>query len=153
MRDRTALLLGTFFGTGYWPWGPGTAGSAATLLLYLAFRPALSGWWLVASAAALFLPGVWAAGECERIFGRTDPPRVVVDEVIGQAITLAAIPAASQVWKLWLSGFIIFRVFDIVKPFPIRRLERLPGGWGIVIDDVMAGVYGAIVLRLALYLL
>ena len=152
MRNRVAILIGTFFGAGYWPWGPGTAGSAATLLLYLAFRPALSGLWLLVFAAILLLPGVWAAGECERIFQRTDPGRVVIDEVIGQAITLAVLPAAPAAsWKLWLFGFILFRGFDIVKPFPIRRLERLPGGWGIVLDDALAGVYGAVVLRLAVY--
>ena len=154
LSDRAAVTLGTFFGTGFWPWGPGTAGSVAAVLLYLAFRPALSGMWLLVSAAVLFLPSVWAATECERIFGTTDPGKVVVDEVIGQAITLSVIPAASRMasgWHLWLAGFILFRVLDITKPFPIRRLERLPGGWGIITDDALAGIYGAIVLGLVIH--
>jgi phosphatidylglycerophosphatase A len=152
--DRVAILLGTFFGAGYWPWGPGTAGSAAALLIYLVSRPALSGVWLLVAAALLYLPGVWAATECERIWGKTDPGKVVVDEVIGQWITLAVIPAAAgfgERWQLWLAGFIIFRALDITKPFPIRRLERLPGGWGIITDDALAGVYGAIILGAAIH--
>ena len=79
----------------------------------------------------------------------------MVDEVIGQAITLAVIPASTagfEGWKMWLAGLIIFRGFDIVKPFPIRRLEQLPGGYGIVTDDVLAGIYGAVILYLAVRL-
>jgi phosphatidylglycerophosphatase A len=80
---------------------------------------------------------------------------VVIDEVIGQAITLAVIPASETGlggWKMWLAGLIIFRGFDIVKPYPIRRLEHLPGGYGIITDDVLAGIYGAVILYLAIRL-
>ncbi|SRR5579871_1551823 len=152
---RLAIVIGTFFGAGFFPVGPGTAGSIAMVALYLLCRPALSGWWLIAFAAAIYGPAVWAAGECERIYQRTDPGCVVIDEVIGQAVTLSVIPAAGRGfgdWKMWLAGLIIFRGFDIVKPFPIRRLERLPGGWGIVTDDALAGVYGAALLYAALRL-
>src|SRR5206468_2265642 len=154
MGNRIAVVLGTFFGAGFLPKAPGTAGSLAALVLYLALRPALSGWWLLAAVALLVLPGVWAAGVCERVFRKTDPAQVVVDEVIGQAITLAVIPAAPAGfggWKVWLAGFIIFRGLDIAKPFPIRRLERLPAGWGIVTDDVAAGIYGAAILGAAIH--
>jgi len=154
MKQRIAVVIGTFFGAGFFPVAPGTAGSAAALLIYLFARPALSGWWLIVAAALLYPPAVWAAGVCEQVFHKTDPGQVVIDEVIGQAITLAVIPAAAAGfggWKLWLSGFILFRAFDIAKPFPIRRLEKLPGGYGIVTDDVLAGIYGAVVLRIAMY--
>jgi phosphatidylglycerophosphatase A len=121
--------------------------------IYLVFRPALEGWWLIVLAVVLYAPAVWAAGVCERIYKKTDPGCVVIDEVIGQAITLAVIPASPAGlggWKMWLAGLIIFRGFDIAKPFPIRRLERLPGGYGIITDDVLAGVYGAGILYVAL---
>lgn len=151
---RLAVILGTWFGAGYFPVAPGTAGSAAALAIYLVARPALSEWWLIVAAALLYPVGVWAAGVCETVFRKTDPGQVVIDEVIGQAITLAVIPAAPAGfggWKLWLGGFILFRAFDMAKPFPIRRLEKLPGGYGIITDDVLAGVYGAIVLEAAIY--
>jgi phosphatidylglycerophosphatase A len=154
MKERLAVVVGTFFGVGFFPVAPGTAGSAAALLIYLAARPTLSGWWLIVAPALLYAPAVWAAGVCERIFKKTDPGQVVIDEVIGQAITLAVIPAAPAGfggWKLWLTGLILFRAFDIAKPFPIRRLEKLPGGYGIITDDVLAGIYGAVVLRMAMY--
>jgi phosphatidylglycerophosphatase A len=152
---RLAIVVGTFFGAGFFSVGPGTAGSIATVALYLLCRPALAGWWLIAFAAVIYGPAVWAAGECEKIYGRTDPGCVVIDEVIGQAVTLSVIPVAGRGfgdWKMWLAGLIIFRGFDIVKPFPIRRLERLPRGWGIVTDDALAGVYGAALLYAALKL-
>jgi phosphatidylglycerophosphatase A len=151
--DRLAAAIGTFFGAGLFPWAPGTVGSIAMVAIYLAFRPILAGWWLIGLAAVLYAPAVWAAGVCERIYKKTDPGCVVIDEVIGQAITLAVIPASPAGlggWKMWLAGLIIFRGFDIAKPFPIRRLERLPGGYGIITDDVLAGVYGAGILYLAL---
>jgi len=154
-KDRLAVIIGTFFGAGLFPWAPGTVGSIAALAIYLAARPALSAWWLIVAAAALYAPAVWAAGVCERIYKKTDPGCVVIDEVIGQAITLAVIPASETGlggWKIWLAGLIIFRGFDIAKPFPIRRLERLPGGYGIITDDVLAGIYGAVILYLAMRL-
>ncbi len=154
MRDRAAVAIGTAFGTGLIPLAPGTWGSLVMVAAYLALRPALSEWWLFVAAAVLYYPGVWAAGICERVFRKTDPGQVVIDEVIGQAITLAVIPTAPAGfggWKLWLAGFILFRAFDITKPFPTRLLERLPGGYGIVSDDVMAGIYGAAVLKAIMY--
>jgi phosphatidylglycerophosphatase A len=99
---------------------------------------------LAAASLALFAIGVWAAGEAEKFFGRTDPGQVVVDEVVGQMLTFLLIPHAT--WKWLVGGFLLFRAFDIVKPFPARQAERIPRGWGIMVDDVIAGVYGLAVL-------
>lgn len=153
-RERAGVLLGTFFGAGYFPVAPGTAGSALTVLISVALGPASNGLLLLAAAALLYAPACWAAGVCEQVFAQKDPGRVVIDEVAGQMITLAAVPTHLTWggWKYWLAGFILFRVFDIAKPFPIRRLERLPGGIGVVTDDVAAGAYGYAVLKTALFL-
>ncbi len=142
--NRAGLALGTFLGAGYFPRAPGTFASAITAALCLAFWPArLSPLWLLAGAAALYLPGVWAAGQCEDHFGRHDPSHAVIDEVAGQMLALAAVPSlALGQWKYTLLGFILFRVFDIVKPFPARRSEKLPRGFGIMTDDCIAGIYG-----------
>jgi phosphatidylglycerophosphatase A len=99
---------------------------------------------LAAASLALFAAGVWAAGEAETFFGRTDPGQVVIDEVVGQMLTFLVIPHAT--WKWLVGGFLLFRTFDIVKPFPARQAERIPRGWGIMLDDVIAGVYGLAVL-------
>jgi phosphatidylglycerophosphatase A len=99
---------------------------------------------LAAALLALFAAGVWAAGEAETFFGRTDPGQVVIDEVVGQMLTFLVIPQAT--WKWLVGGFLLFRTFDIVKPFPARQAERIPRGWGIMLDDVIAGVYGLAVL-------
>ena len=98
-------------------------------------------------AALLFLPAVWAAGLTARTLQKKDPGLVVVDEVIGQWIALAG--ARTLTWETYLAAFVLFRLFDIWKPPPVRQLEALPGGWGINADDVMAGIYAALVLRLA----
>jgi phosphatidylglycerophosphatase A len=94
---------------------------------------------LGATAVVVFFLGVWAAGEAEKFFGRTDPGQVVIDEVAGQMITFLASPGPS--WKWLLAGFVLFRIFDVLKPFPAGRAERLPRGWGIMLDDVVAGGY------------
>jgi phosphatidylglycerophosphatase A len=149
---RWATLVATFFGVGYLRPGPGTWGSAATVLL----------WWLVARwiahswqpwAAALLaltavLVGIPAATQVARASSRKDPQFVVIDEVAGQLITLIAAPTT---WQSLLLGFILFRAFDIVKPPPVRQLERLPEGVGIVVDDVGAGLYGLAVMQVVLH--
>jgi phosphatidylglycerophosphatase A len=140
---RFAVLLATFGGLGYSPVS-GTAGSLAAVgIAYLAVQAGLPMWGLAVAAVVLFWPGVWAAGVVEREAAKTDPSEVVVDEVIGQWLALAA--ADPQRWEHWLGAFVLFRLFDVLKPFPIRRFERLPGGWGIVCDDVAAGLCAMIV--------
>ena len=146
VANVVATPIATWLGCGYSPVAPGTAGSAAALLIAVVLHSWL-GWppfWFAILAAALCLPGIWAAGVMARVEGREDPGIVVVDEVIGQWVTIAA--AHTMNWKSVLAAFVLFRLFDIWKPFPVRRLERLPSGWGIVADDVMAGVYGAVVI-------
>jgi len=149
MKNRLAAAIATGLGCGYAPAAPGTAGSLAALLVAWLLVE-LAGWrqlhlaWLSAAAAAL---GVWAAGVVARQRGHQDPAVVVADEIVGQWITLVGV--TSYNWKSWLLALVLFRLFDIWKPPPVRRLERLPAGVGIVADDVMAGVYGAVVLFLA----
>jgi phosphatidylglycerophosphatase A len=144
--SKLARLLATWFGCGYSPFAPGTAGSAAALAIGLAlhYGAGFTGWHFAVLAASLFLPGVWAAGVIERESKLKDPSIVVVDEVIGQWIALAG--ALPFQWPLAVASFFLFRFFDVLKPPPVRQLESLRGGWGINADDVMAGVYaGAVV--------
>lgn len=147
--DAMALAIATWFGCGYFPFGPGTLGSAAALLIAWLLHTKL-GWPPIAfaiAAAVLFVPAVLAANRAASLLGRKDPGMVVVDEVLGQWIALAGVLTLN--WKSWLAAFVLFRLFDIWKPPPVRRLEALPGGMGIVADDVMAGLYGSLVLVLA----
>ena len=151
---RIGVFIATCAYVGYAPVAPGTFGSAAGLVLFYALRHHGSTIVEPVSEAvaigALFAVGVWAASEAERHFGRTDPGAVVIDEVIGMLITLAFIPVNLTGA---IVGFFVFRVLDIVKPWPARRLERLHGGFGIVLDDVMAGIYGNLVMWGLIYLL
>jgi phosphatidylglycerophosphatase A len=149
---RWATLVATFFGAGRLHPAPGTWGSLAAALL----------WWLLAAplpAASrvpviLFLVvvttaiGIPAATLEARGCGKKDPQHVVIDEVAGQLVTLIACPI---LWKPLLAGFILFRAFDIVKPPPIRSLEKLPEGTGIVVDDLGAGIYGLVILQVLLH--
>lgn len=144
-RPGAAVWIATCFGVGYFPLAPGTAGSAVGLALVVGIgRLPLARHWLVAIVAAAAIGigalGVWAAGRAEKFFGRVDPGQVVIDEVVGQMLTLLLQPDAT--WKWLLAGFALFRLLDVVKPFPARSLERAPGGWGIMLDDVAAGAYG-----------
>ncbi|HUZ45035.1 MAG TPA: phosphatidylglycerophosphatase A [Terriglobia bacterium] len=148
-RRSPAVWIGTVAGTGYFPYAPGTVGSAVGIGLVAAFGaiPVAQAWRAVLlglGAGAIFAVGVWSAGGCEKFFGRTDPGQVVIDEVVGQAVAFLLVPHAS--WKLLLAGFALFRLFDITKPFPASRAERLPAGWGIMVDDVVAGIYAMIVM-------
>jgi len=137
-------LLATWFGCGLSPAAPGTAGSLAALAIAIPLHYVYGSGRLtfLLLAAILLFPGIWAADVVAKREGVQDPGLVVVDEVIGQWITLAAAPVFN--WKTWLLAFALFRIFDIWKPPPARQFERLPGGWGIVADDVMAGLYGAL---------
>lgn len=143
IASRLAALLATWFGCGLVPKGPGTAGALGALLV--AYLVPVSPWILT---AIFLVPGIWAAGVHARVTGRLDPQDVVIDEVLGQWITLAA-AVHTHTWQPWLLAFILFRLFDITKPWPIRRLEHLPGGFGIIFDDVLAGLFGAVVMQVA----
>ena len=165
-NPRLALFIATACGLGYMPVAPGTWGSLGGMLLYFVvqvvfpptFVPGLRksfedpGWsatWAGISIMAVIAAlGVWSATTAARFWNVSDPQRVVIDEVSGQhmAYLLAMAPLN---WKYLLLGFILFRVFDIWKPFPARQAESLPGGWGIMADDWVAGIYAAIGLWLA----
>ena len=137
-----ALAIATCFGVGYVPVAPGTFGSLAGLALWLVL-PA-SPFAQAAAIVATFAAGAWASSVAERHFRSTDPGPAVVDEVMGMLVTMFMNPAG------WLSagaGFLLFRLFDVIKPYPANRLEHLPGGAGVMADDFMAGVYANLSLR------
>jgi phosphatidylglycerophosphatase A len=138
-RQPLPYALATFFGCGYSPIAPGTAGSLAAILIALALHSRAM---LLLLSALLLLPAIWSAGKVAQQESRKDPQIVVIDEVLGQWITLAG--TATLNWKSFLAAFILFRLLDIWKPPPVRQLEALSGGFGIVADDLMAGLYGAL---------
>jgi phosphatidylglycerophosphatase A len=142
-----ALAFATVCGVGYAPIAPGTFGTAAGLLL----------WWLLGKSLSvqataivvIFVVGSWSGNIAERHFGRTDPGQVVVDEVMGMLITLFYNPVG---WRGALAGFLLFRVADVIKPYPANRLERLHGGVGVMADDGMAAIYANLALRAVLWI-
>lgn len=142
---RLAVLLSTVGYIGYFPVAPGTAGSAAGLVLYALVIMSGAAWLQAAAIVIVFAVGAWAATISERYFGGIDPGPVVIDEVLGMLITLAFVPVGL---KGAVIGFFIFRVLDVVKPFPANRLERLHGGLGVMADDAAAAMYGNVLMRL-----
>jgi phosphatidylglycerophosphatase A len=147
-----AKLAATFFGVGHLKPGPGTWGSLATMLSWAVLSHFLPGAWVVPTnillACLAIAVGIPAATRVARATQIKDPQFVVIDETAGQLITLIGAPLS---WKSFLAGFILFRAFDIVKPPPVRQLERLPEGAGIVVDDVAAGLYGLVVMQILLH--
>jgi phosphatidylglycerophosphatase A len=144
LTTRLAVFLSTVGYLGYFPFAPGTIGSAAGLVVYAAVAAAGSRWVEAAAIVVVFGVGAWASTIAERYFGGIDPGPVVVDEVLGMLVTLAFVPVG---FKGAVVGFFVFRVLDVIKPFPAGRLERLHGGIGVMADDAAAAVYGNIVMR------
>ncbi|MCH7949146.1 MAG: phosphatidylglycerophosphatase A [Candidatus Dadabacteria bacterium] len=144
MRKGIAKLIATVFYVGLIPIAPGTFGTIAAIPLFyaLSFTPL---YLYLAITVLIILISVWASGVAEEIFGKTDPGVVVADEVCGYLVTMILVPVT--LGNIFF-GFLLFRLFDIAKPYPIRKFERLPGGLGIVMDDVMAGVYSCITLHI-----
>ena len=146
-RPRIALALATVGGIGYVPFAPGTFGSAVGVLV----------WWLLGPSpivqaiaiVAIFVAGAWSGTVCERHCSSTDPGHVIVDEVVGMLITLFLVPVGSAGA---FAGFLLFRLADVVKPYPANRFESLHGGLGVMADDCMAGVYANLALRVMLAL-
>ena len=146
-QPRIALALATVGGIGYVPFAPGTFGSAVGVLL----------WWLLGPSqvvqavaiVAIFGAGVWSGTVCERHCSSTDPGHVIIDEVVGMLITLFLVPVG---WAGASAGFLLFRLADVVKPYPANRFESLHGGLGVMADDCMAGVYANLALRVMLAL-
>lgn len=164
--DVAAFLIATAGGAGMIPWGPGTWGSLVGLAIVYALIVAipsdpltLQNWLIIASVVTCGT-GIWAGNRAERIFGRKDPGQVVIDEVCGQIITfvffapyLTHLQKFGARWEWWLiPGFLLFRAADIFKPYPINKLQDLEGGFGVMMDDVLAGIYAAVALSLVLQL-
>jgi len=174
--DYLALAIATC-GVGYFPIAPGTMGSLVGVGMYVLLWRAdlevdlayLDGtgfsraytfwvpsfllmWTLPLFIVGLSLVGIWAASRAERLFGRKDPSQVVIDEVAGQLVTFMFVPAYFLHPLMILTGFVLFRAFDIIKPYPIRQIEGLHGGLGIVGDDIVAGLYAGAVLALVVLL-
>ena len=147
---RLAVFLATAGYSGYFPIAPGTVGSAVGLVLYAAMRWLDPPYFAAAELAVmvcLFVAGVWAGTTAERYFGGIDPGPIVLDEVVGMLLTLAFIPVGATGA---VAGFFLFRIFDVIKPFPARRFEALHGGLGVMADDAMAAVYANVSLRLVM---
>jgi phosphatidylglycerophosphatase A len=147
---RFAVFVATVAYCGYFPIAPGTVGSAAGLVVYALV------WWVHSPVLetglilGLFVLGIWAGTTAERYFGGIDPGPIVIDEVVGMLITLAFIPVG---WSAALAGFFLFRIFDVIKPYPAGRFERLHGGLGVMSDDAMAAVYANLSLRVLMWML
>jgi len=145
---RAAVLIATVGYVGYAPIAPGTAGSAAGLALFFLLRATGLVWLEPIAAVALFAIGAWAGNIAERYFGGIDPGPVVIDEVLGMIVTLMFVPVS---WLGAVAGFLVFRVLDVVKPWPARQMESLHGGVGVMADDAMAAVYGNAVMWLLVW--
>jgi phosphatidylglycerophosphatase A len=139
------LGLATWFGAGLIPKAPGTWGSLAALPFAWLILHFGGLWWLAGGIGLVFLVGWWASEIYVTGTGQADPGAIVIDEVAGQWIAL--LPAATSIWWHWLVGFVLFRFFDIVKPWPIGWADRrVRGGFGVMIDDVIAGIYAGVLL-------
>ena len=142
--NRVGLFIATCGYLGHVPVAPGTFGSALGLVVFFAVRSADSTLVELSTIILLFAVGIWAGTVAERHYGGVDPAPVVLDEVVGMLITLALLPVSATGA---IVGFFVFRVFDVVKPWPSARFERLPGGLGVMADDGMAGLYGNLAMR------
>lgn len=144
MREGAAKLIATFFYVGLIPVAPGTFGTLAAIPLFWIISGVPIYIYLLITVVVIGV-SVWAAAETEKIYGRRDPGQIVADEVAGYLVTMILIPPTATYIVV---GFFLFRILDILKPPPVRRLEKLPRGWGIVIDDVGAGVYACVLMHL-----
>ena len=147
MNEKLIKLLATGFGSGLAPYAPGTMGTLVGVVICLLCLPLP--WPLrLLIVIALSALSIYVAQQAEKIYQKKDDQRIVIDEIIG--IQIAMLPVAITVLHLCV-GFVLFRIFDILKPFPINNLQRLPGGWGVVIDDVVAGIYAGAVMWLLMF--
>jgi len=142
--QRLGLFIATFGYIGYAPLAPGTFGSAAGLAVFFAVRSTGSVAVELLVIVALFAIGIWSGTVAEHHFGGVDPGPIVIDEVLGMLVTLALLPVTPTGA---LVGFLVFRILDVIKPWPSARFEHLPGGLGVMADDGMAAIYGNLVMR------
>ena len=149
--DRLAIAIATAGGAGFLPKAPGTAGAIVGVFIYVLMEAAHAGAYYPHAIIFFFIVGIWASSRVEHLWGH-DAQRIVIDEVVGQMITFGVAAGRYQLTGFYiLLGFGLFRLFDITKPFPIRRLERLKGGLGVIADDVGAGLYALAMLTLLRY--
>jgi len=146
MNPKIAHLVASIFFTGKLPIAPGTWGSLVALVIWYLTIPYISSITLIVTIVIILGLGVYTSSITEKYFKENDPSSVVIDEWVGQWIALLFIPQ-SVVWGV--IAFALFRIFDIWKPYPIRKLDELDGGWGIMLDDVLAGVYSLIIIQVA----
>ncbi len=144
-------IIGTGFGSGFWPWGPGTAGAVLATLIWLVLSLVLTTVQLIELTVGLIvvftLLGTWATARLQPFWG-DDPSRVVIDEMVGVWMPLLL----ATDWKQALLALVLFRFFDIVKPFGIRKLDQRKGAFWVMADDLLAGVYSGVVLYLIIYI-
>lgn len=144
------IIIGTGFGAGYWPWGPGTAGAAVATVIWCLYAYATDHYDQVLIATAMLayiftIISIKPINRLEKHWGE-DPSKVVVDEMVGVWITLLAVPDTKE-WYYVLAAFVLFRLMDITKPLGCRWLDKnIHGGWGVMLDDILAGAYGAMIL-------
>jgi phosphatidylglycerophosphatase A len=129
------------------PFAPGTAGTVVGVLLYLLVK-GLGPAWHLAAAAAVIVIGIWVAGRAEVLLGQKDAPSIVIDEIAGYLLAMFLVPSG---WGFIVAGFLLFRFFDIAKPWPLRQIQDLHGGAGVMLDDIGAGIYTNIVLQTGWY--
>ena len=153
VTDGVAIAFATALGAGFAPKAPGTAGSAVGVVIYLLMERSRGSAYYLHAIIFFFIVGIWASSRVEHMWGH-DAQRIVIDEVVGQMITFGVAAGRYPLSAFYVAlGFGLFRLFDIVKPFPVRHLERFKGGLGIIMDDVGAGLYALAVLTLVRYVL
>jgi len=143
--NRLSRFIATSFYSGYSPFAPGTVGSGVALIIFW-LVPGLRGLPLLFLIGMAFFIGVWAASRVEKTDGH-DASIINIDEMVGMWLALLFMPAELS-WMGWVGAFLLFRVFDVFKPFPVRQSQNLPGGWGVMTDDVLAGLYTNLILQL-----
>ncbi len=147
MKNIIIKLLASGFGTGYSPVASGTAGTLVGVALFFLLPQK----YILPAAVVIFMAGVYISTEAEKLYGKKDSGKIVIDEIAGYLFSLAFMPPAgfgSQKWLFASAGFVLFRIFDVWKPFPARGAQELRGGWGVMLDDLIAGIYTNAVLWL-----
>ena len=147
--NRLSKIISTFFGVGYFPLAPGTLTSLIVVLLYKFYLHTLSWPFYLMFLFFLFIIGIITSTQYSSDLKNKDPRNIVIDEALGQALLLFHL---GEAWFPLILSFLLFRLFDIVKPYPIKKIENFPKGWGIMMDDVAAAVYAGVLIRLYLFL-
>jgi phosphatidylglycerophosphatase A len=143
LKNAVVLFIAQGAYSGRVPGAPGTAGTVVGVFLYLLIKDLPPYWYLLVFVLVTGI-GTWVAGEAEKLLGRKDAPSIVIDEIAGYFLSMFMIPSG---WGLVITGFFLFRFFDIIKPWPIRQIQNVRGGAGVMLDDIGAGIYANIVLQ------